>query len=465
MSAPTIDETIFALSNIAHKFEYHPSSPPPASSPIPECSLKRLKQLNLLALLLVTEGTGDVAATSIRITEELYPEVCFAKNRPCTPNEKSYIDGILSIVVNHSTSTKSKFTDIFNLVLNSCKKQITVRLKSICFRLRELQKLSIPSLLTLNVLTPQSHNPHLQQCEADIRSLVGEDAFSQDIALSDFLPIWFNHLCNRVEPNIPFDYERNDGLLYQALHISFFLVQGLRSTMLLDPTLYGSIAKLGDYVAAISVLIQETEKLDPLSLAALKFTEITPPFPFYRKFPFDYLSIINRWAAYHGFRAITLRELRRAYPQAKKFSTSTKRSEQTVNTTVHCECWLSLAFTNAHMSAGMEATTQVGVSKLSCWLCREYIKILHQRYPYLKVHVSGCHGKLTAGWRLPSSIDIYVIDAMQKRVDDALEDVIKRCLDIPIHDTIAHSQGVDGEYFRQNNLFQNLATSYKDGLL
>jgi len=97
----------------------------------------------------------------------------------------------------------------------------------------------------------------------------------------------------------------------------------------------------------------------------------------------------------------------------------------------HCESTLGVAFANAH--ANLSTTEpgvllEIGVSKSSCWLCREFLRTLCLCFPGLRVHVSSCHGKITPGWTLPQGTPAGLARAMEKRVHDEFDEVVARCL-------------------------------------
>lgn len=177
----------------------------------------------------------------------------------------------------------------------------------------------------------------------------------------------------------------------------------------------------------------------------------------------DYVGVLNHWGSFHFMPQLELEELRIAFPyiqEPKKKKTpivdaeaaqqvekakeedkakaedKTKEEEKPKEekketygkqkTSVHCESMLAVAFVNAYAKSQTPALLEIGVSKSCCWLCREFINLLRLHYPYLRIDTPGCHGKLTAGWRLPEETPQEVSNAMKKRVEDLCTDIFLR---------------------------------------
>jgi len=265
MPTPTIDHMIYTLSELGLYYHYHPPQRPPTNAAISKDNRRRLKMLTLLSLLIVTEGSGDVAAVSLHATAGKRIELCYSKNRPCTPEETAYITALFAIATNPTSSTHTKLIDLFNLVLYGCKDKIIARLHKLCSRLRYLSKQDDFSFATLNLRARVAHNPMgtvATQCDEEIRKLVGIERFPLECSLANFLKKWFQLLLSSLQYDPCFDLQENERLVRETITISYLLAQEPKAASILDITLLHPIRKLGDYHAAISVLIKEIAMLN-----------------------------------------------------------------------------------------------------------------------------------------------------------------------------------------------------------
>ena len=101
-AAPSLDELIYALSSVLRVRERAPTQPL-----IHNPQMKHLSLLDGIALLLVIEDKGDVAAVSF-IQKLASIEFYYAKNRPCAPNMIEYIDSLLEEIKNYERSNRSE---------------------------------------------------------------------------------------------------------------------------------------------------------------------------------------------------------------------------------------------------------------------------------------------------------------------------------------------------------------------
>ena len=247
---------IYTLNELGLYNNFDPPQRQSRSDDISEDNRKRLEMLNLLSLLLVTEGSGDVAAVSLHAAAGKGIQLCYSKNRPCTPDETAYITELFATATNSTSSTHTKLTDLFNLVLCACKDKIMARLHKVCNRLRDFAKEDDFSFATLN-----ARNFVVTQCDAEIRKFVGIERFPLDSSLAEFLKRWFQLLLGSLQHDSCFDWQANKSLVREAITISYLLAQDPQAASILDITLLRPIGKLGDYYAAISVLIKEITKL------------------------------------------------------------------------------------------------------------------------------------------------------------------------------------------------------------
>lgn len=86
---------------------------------------------------------------------------------------------------------------------------------------------------------------------------------------------------------------------------------------------------------------------------------------------------------------------------------------------------------------------EMGVSKSSCFMCREFITAVQKVYHHITVLVSSCHGKHVAGWSLPQSAPAVLRDLMGRRIMDEMDDILQRAARKRKSDSIprAHATG------------------------
>ena len=261
MSTLTIDHMIYTLNELGLYNNFDPGQRESTSDDISEDNQKRLEMLNLLSLLLVTEGSGDVAAVSLYATARKGIQLCYSKNRPCTPDETAYVTELIATATNPTSSTHTKLTHLLNLVLCACKDKIMARLHKVCNRLRDFAKEGDFSFATFNTRARVPRDFVAIPCDEEIRKLVGIERFPLDSSLAGFLRGWFQLLLGSLQHDLCFDWQANKSLVREAITISYLLAQDRQALSILDGTLYCRIRKLGDYYAATMVLINEITKL------------------------------------------------------------------------------------------------------------------------------------------------------------------------------------------------------------
>lgn len=133
---------------------------------------------------------------------------------------------------------------------------------------------------------------------------------------------------------------------------------------------------------------------------------------------------------------ITPGDIYLAYPN---MNLNIDRTQQKVTSSVHCETSLALSFVQSYQASTTPVDLEIGTSKLSCWLCREFQIILRRVYPHIRIHSSSCHGKVTAGWTLPPGVTPPIAESMIKRVEDALDEIIERSVGKKRCDSISHA--------------------------
>ncbi|PUU81769.1 hypothetical protein B9Z19DRAFT_1062397 [Tuber borchii] len=356
-------------------------------------------------------------------------ELCYSKNHPCTLDETAYVTKLLfATATNPTSSTHTKLTDLFHLVLCNCKNKIIARLHKLCNRLRDLAKQDDCSFATLNPRPRGTRNPVATvatQCDAKIRTLVGTERFPLGSSLADFLNSV--HEPSGLEPpsshqELPRDLSRR-GIVATQPEISWRLVNNTileemepQAVSTLDITLLHPIRKLGDYHAAISVLINEIAKLNSCHECGVSIKEIIP-LPPDTQFSGDFLAILNECAQDIGTTEVTMGDLSKAYRRMGELPEAPVAAPVAgLTASIHCECPVALAFVKSRFHSPVPTILVIGISKFLCWLCREFLATLHHFYPHITIHVPPCSGKLRSRWTLPPGAPSEVVKAMRKRL-------------------------------------------------
>lgn len=124
-------EQLFVLATIIHVRDYRPTVSPTSTT------TEHTKHMNLLddiALLLVTQGSSDVAAV---IFEQTSHEIIFyyTKNRASTSSERTYIESLRDIALSLSDVNQCTF-QLLARVIPMCRSRIVSRLKKVIRRLQ-----------------------------------------------------------------------------------------------------------------------------------------------------------------------------------------------------------------------------------------------------------------------------------------------------------------------------------------
>lgn len=122
---PDFGEQLFVLATITHVRDYRPTVSP---SPPTERE-KHLRLLNDIALLLVTQGSSDVA--SVMFEQSSYEIVFkYSKNRATTKKEREYIESLREIALS-LTDINDCTTKLLARVIPMCRAKINSRLKKL----------------------------------------------------------------------------------------------------------------------------------------------------------------------------------------------------------------------------------------------------------------------------------------------------------------------------------------------
>jgi len=306
---PTLDEMIFAISQINYNTVYQPLSPPPPSTdrlsasldnitePLPTKTLtdviyddtdvdeddseneedngnenramyvsselnssrwhpakksKHLVLLDLLALLLVSEAKSDVAATMLRTNGSM--KFFYSKNRPFTDSENQYVRTIFNYASETNRSITDRYANLLPAIIDKCQKKIKSRISKVLRRVREL---------------PTDRGIHSEDrlpLEL-VEKLKAELEIDPKQSLRNRLISWLDSLS-------PAQCLKDSKFLRDAI-ISAYSI-GIHSdiNLLIDQKLLRRIRKLGDYVGAVIQLVGEVNLLPPQLLQTLVIQEV-----------------------------------------------------------------------------------------------------------------------------------------------------------------------------------------------
>ncbi len=125
MSSPTLDDfnrQLYILASIHHIKDHVPFRPSRGD----KNEQKHLELLDYIALLLVTKSSGDVAAVGMEIGPSAI-DFYYAKNGPCEPSLRVYVDKIASILRVNEPSDVPKL--IMMIVMVQCADRFKARVK------------------------------------------------------------------------------------------------------------------------------------------------------------------------------------------------------------------------------------------------------------------------------------------------------------------------------------------------
>jgi hypothetical protein len=136
------DDLVYAVSPIRYIREHAPT----VVRIRDERRKKHLHLVDAIALLLVTEDKSDVAAVSCTRTPTSI-RFYYAKNRPCTPEETTYIKSPLETIQNFDFSKQHEGTwTIAEMAVRMCIKKVHYRIRKISKELQNLENLENPKI-------------------------------------------------------------------------------------------------------------------------------------------------------------------------------------------------------------------------------------------------------------------------------------------------------------------------------
>jgi len=311
---PTLDEMIFAISEINYSTICRPSSPspqtdrlsgsthdvlPPTTAPTVDCvtgidvsnndddeedseddgedddedeenrltkvvsgsldsnrwprthKSKHLALLDLLALLIVTKAKSDVAATMLVTNGSM--KFYYSKNRPLTNDENSYVCTLFDIACKTDRAPNDRSSDLLALVVDKCQRKIKARLSKVLWRTKELN--SAPDR---GIVSDGSVPAEL------VRKLKSALGIEPEQCLNACLIGWFDHL----------ESVRDLESLGEATTFANLIGLAPYIHLVIDQMLLRRIRKLGEYKAATVNLVGEIDRLSPETRKTLIIQEV-----------------------------------------------------------------------------------------------------------------------------------------------------------------------------------------------
>ncbi|KAG0635676.1 hypothetical protein HOY80DRAFT_1139715 [Tuber brumale] len=426
MSSPGIYERIHLLDKI--NFHRHPLSRfPPHASPVASSIVERdLQSLNLISLLMVTNGPDDNAAVSLQITNDRPVHLRYTKTPPCTSKETSYINNLFALSIDDTYPPTAKPKALLLLALPACRRMIAKQMEKVCSQLKRLEEKERPLAEVLNPESEGTGSPQTTRCEEDIRTFVGPEVFPLDTTFLQFLKMWFHRLVSDWNVDKWFDSEAGFRLVYETINISYLLKYGGPTTASLDATLHQYLGNLGDYRAAVVILILEMKRWGVTQQSDLTVTEIPSPPPSTQAFSHNFNSILDQWANYRSFRTVGLNHLRKTYPEMSRLNKCQESAEDIFPACVHGECSLALSFAKSCCSTTAPTALRIGLPSPACWLCHKYLELIQQIYPHLSIHCYYSPLMRATGWTLPPETPSELIGVLNKYLANAMDEVLMR---------------------------------------
>ncbi|MCJ1262386.1 hypothetical protein MMC22_002256 [Lobaria immixta] len=381
-----LNEHVFALSELSRIHENALTRPPKM---LPE-EMKHLRILDGIALLLVVEEKGDVAAATFRQTTDTI-DVYYAKNSPCRPDIDPYIQDILDFITeSRDLALEALAAGILSRAVEKCVRKVRYRLTKIVNGLKDVLK---DSLCNDDKIV-QSMFPKAELSAENRSLLIGYVRDLQKLSLKDIEQFRAQILqLNTAVVNSHF-IGKWEGF---AVGQDFERVRR-------------RIQKLGDYLGGamcIAKVCQEYRK------EKIRVIEVPPPPPKPEKVWRSAFKCMNAYCEKGN------------ETDSKKFSSSFPKldsmlqDERTLTTSVHCELTLLL-----HSITSNVYCVKIGISKHCCWLCEKYIEAFHALYKKEKKFlVAGFQGKIHAGWSLPPGTPPPIQISMEKLLEHELDEI------------------------------------------
>lgn len=212
-------------------------------------SSKNKKLLSLIALLLVTQAQGDVAAVTMRsrqvATVGTIATFYYVKNRGCNAQESAYIQQLVSIAsqARSGADPATCAKRMIELVQSNCQAKIKHRFVRLGQAVRQLSDVPIVGLWT---------EPSLAVVNRFFAQLYGNGEAYLGLRLSVFLNSWFFGVVGG-------DFPVHDTSAIRRIFKTAFLL-GNSSELIASipsPKLQRRVKKLGNYYGAVGTICRE----------------------------------------------------------------------------------------------------------------------------------------------------------------------------------------------------------------
>ncbi|KAK6511680.1 hypothetical protein TWF481_000588 [Arthrobotrys musiformis] len=395
------------------------ASTPRATSFFPDDVSRRIERqgdldadiLNALALLFVTEGHGDVAAVSI-ITKPSHLEIIVAKNRPLEEHERDHVEALMNITEQIALGTpRAKCSEkLFTQILTGCRQKILSRI----FKVQDEIKNSLEDID--------------KRCREDLEtypmgeqygSIMGDNQFLDCLDITqcsedstDPLPPLTGILCRVLEAFLDFSKDARIIDLNTAVTLAYFLGDDILED-LMGAVLVWRFKKLGEYYLAWLLLMYcaRIPAYRPLivemELVTQRETDVAGP-------PLELGPDPRpRPRSRSGFRKIYAEGI-------------TPIEDSKTEPEPHYECRLAYFLQQRYPN---QRNFQIGVSKLCCWICNEWLKsygrepkIGSRRFTIFHKYGAYGHKEVSRDWHRPgpSCADAVVHDVAFQRVQNEL---------------------------------------------
>ncbi|KAF8434721.1 hypothetical protein BGX38DRAFT_1145829 [Terfezia claveryi] len=362
---------------------------------------KHLVLLDLLALLLVSEAKSDVAATMLRTNGSM--KFFYSKNRPFTDSENQYVHTLFNYAAETNRSVTDRYANLMAAIVDKCQKKIKSRISKVLRRARELS-------------TDRGiHSEERLPLEL-VEKLKVKLRISPEQSLRNRLISWLDSLS-------PAQCLRDPEFLQRAIVSAHSIGIPSYINFLIDQKLLRRIRKLGDYMGAVIQLVGEVDLLPPQVLQTLVIQEVPPPPPDRIVIEKTSVEIVEQWARNQHTEGPTETNLRIQFPSLPQ----PLSQQNTITRSVHCECTLIMNIIDNLVQQGTSpfVILEVGVSKSLCNLCEVFMGSVKKWYPNITIIVSTHHGKNVSGWRLPPLTPLEISRDVEDHINSCIEEI--RC--------------------------------------
>jgi hypothetical protein len=418
---------VYILDKVVHRREHTEWEPKTRCSDESdedyESRRKHVRLLDLIALLLVSETTSDVAATSFHLSSDQVT-IYFAKNRPCTFEELHFANTLRDILMGLRGAGKIGDADylsggviaVLHLAASHCRSKILHRLAQLRQLLKKNPDLGFwfkePSMEVAHKLWNRLPEEQ-QKMTSDFTTSMGVIAVVRD---------WIEFATAFKDSDIddPSDIQWLCSISYWMTGEVAKSENGLFTDTGRD--LQTVISKLGDYFAAANKLVNTVAwivtKEQPIYIVEV----LASPAPESSTLGgVDALTLLNRWAVNHRRPMMTTERIMAAYPNVQERSLVRHDIAITVvnhgmagvpskpvvikNACCHAECTIAMFLLRSVRPPTLRdegGFIEVGISKSACWLCQKFFELLRE-HTNINVLYSTNHGKIYSGWRCPGS--------------------------------------------------------------